>query len=551
MAAHSHNIAAHLPAMAAHQPDALAVVVQQYNAKDQSFHYEELTAARLEEESNRVARGLRGIGIVEGTRTVLMVKPSIEFFVLTFALFKAGAVPVMVDPGMGIKNLKTCLAEAAPEAFIGIPKAQVARVLFGWAKKSLRINVTVGRKLFWGGTTYKKINADSAAPVMAEVQPETVAAILFTSGSTGIPKGVVYTHAIFNAQVDSLRDNYGIEPGERDLSTFPLFALFGPALGMASVVPDMDASKPITARPENLFAAMNDYETTNLFASPALIEKIGRYGEEFNQEIPSVRRVISAGAPADPDSIARCAKALREGVSILPSYGATESLPVASITHQELINDTKHATEEGKGLCIGRPLGGLDVRVIRIDDGPIAEWTADLDVGPGVIGEICVSGPIVTREYYQRPESTALAKIPVPNSDNFYHRMGDVGYYDDQGRLWFCGRKAHRVVTEDKVYFTIPVERVLNTHPDVRRTALVGIERGGEVVPVICVELHPDEPHITFDQITADLKELAAKYDHTQGITEFLRHDGFPMDVRHNAKIFREQLAAWAGTKLA
>lgn len=550
MATTSHNIAAHLPAMAKEQPDALAVVVQKYNPADQSFEYEEMTAEKLEKESNRVARGLQDLGIKEGTRTVLMVTPSIEFFVLTFALFKAGAVPVMVDPGMGIKNLKTCLAEAAPEAFIGITKAHIARVLFGWARKSARIKVTVGRKLFWGGSTYDDVRADSAKPIMAEVQPETVAAILFTSGSTGIPKGVVYTHAIFNAQVDALRDNYGIQPGERDLSTFPLFALFGPALGMASVVPEMDASKPITARPENLFAAMHDYETTNLFASPALIEKIGRYGEEFDQFIPSLKRVISAGAPADPDSIARCAKVLKKGVSILPSYGATESLPVASITHQELINDTKRATDEGKGLCIGKPLGGLDVRVIRIEDGPIAEWTDGLEVEPGVIGEICVAGPIVTREYFQRPESTAHAKITVPGSDTFFHRMGDVGYFDDQGRLWFCGRKAHRVVTNDKTYYTIPVERVCNTQPDVRRTALVGVKRGGVVIPVLCVELHPDEDHIAFEQIVADLKAITDKYDHTQGIASFLCHDGFPMDVRHNAKIFREQLAAWAGKKL-
>ncbi len=144
-----------------------------------------------------------------------------------------------------------------------------------------------------------------------------------------------------------------------------------------------------------------------------------------------------------------------------------------------------------------------------------------------------------------------LADATTSAARGLSQRVAEANVDDDHGRLWFCGRKAHRVVTEDKTYFTIPVERVLNTHPDVRRTALVGIKRGGEVIPVICVELHPDEPHITIDQITADLKELAAKYDHTQGITEFLRHDGFPMDVRHNAKIFREQLAAWAGTKLA
>ncbi|MFP6584299.1 MAG: fatty acid CoA ligase family protein [Candidatus Hydrogenedentota bacterium] len=547
MADSSANIAAHLPIMAAAQPDALAVVVQKYASKHPTYLYDEMTAARLEEESNRVAHGLRRLGISEGTRTVLMVKPSIEFFVLTFALFKVGAIPVMVDPGMGIKNLKTCLAEAEPEAFIGIPKAHVARLLFGWGRESIRINVTVGHRLFWGGETYTGIRSESSEPVMASVDADAMAAVLFTSGSTGIPKGVVYTHALFNAQVDSLRDNYGIEPGERDLATFPLFALFGPALGMASIVPDMDASKPITADPANLFAAMHDYDTTNLFASPALIEKIGRYGESCNMPIPSLRRVISAGAPADPDSLARCATLLRDGVSIIPSYGATEALPVASIAHQELIAETKIRTEEGNGLCIGRANGGLDVRIIRIDDEAIETWNDSLEVEPGVIGEICVSGPIVTGEYFERPESTKLAKIVVLDSDTFYHRMGDLGHLDDQGRIWFCGRKAHRVVCGGTTYFTIPVERVYNVHPDVRRTALVGIDSGGETIPVLCVELKENVDSQCFDEIVADLNRITEKYDHTRGITTFLRHDGFPMDVRHNAKIFREKLAIWAG----
>jgi olefin beta-lactone synthetase len=545
MAEFNHNIAAHLPKMARKQPDALAVVVQHAEGGGAIYRYEELTALELEEESNRLAHGLLDMGVGSGTRAVLMVKPSLEFFALTFALFKVGAIPVMVDPGMGIKNLKTCLAEAAPEAFIGITKAHVARVLFGWGKDSISKKVTVGPKLFWGGERYTKIRSTDKSPVMKHVSAETMAAILFTSGSTGIPKGVVYSHAIFNGQVDSLRDNYGIIPGELDLGTFPLFALFGPALGMASVIPDMDASKPITCNPKYLVDAMQAYKTTNMFASPALIEKVGRYGESENVQLSSLKRVISAGAPADPDSLARFAQMLGNDVSVMPSYGATEALPIASITHQVLIQDTKPLTEEGKGLCIGHALGGIDVKIIEIDDGPIDEWSSAIEVPTGTIGEICVSGNIVAREYYKRAESTALAKIQLPGSEDFFHRMGDVGYLDEQGRIWFCGRKAHRVVTVDKTYFTIPCERVFNTLDGVKRTALVDVN--GKTV--MCVEV--DEEGQFNPSLVYALTEIAESFEHTKGIDIFLHHPGFPMDVRHNAKIYREKLSVWAAGQLS
>jgi acyl-CoA synthetase (AMP-forming)/AMP-acid ligase II len=550
----SNNIAAHLPAMAAAQPETLAVAIQGCSAATQIYVYKELTAQELEEESNRLAHGLQKLGITQNSRVVLMVKPSIEFFVLTFALFKVGAIPIMIDPGMGIKNLKSCLAEAEPEAFVGITKAHIARLLLGWGRATIHINVNVGPPIPLCGPTYKSIRSEDTSPAMASVDPDDLAAILFTSGSTGIAKGVEYTHAIFNGQVESLRDNFGITPGERDLATFPLFALFGPALGMASIVPEMDASKPITANPAHIIAAIHDYECTNLFASPALIEIVGRYGEANNTQLPSLKRVISAGAPADPDFLARFAALLDESVSILPSYGATEALPVASITHQELIADTKELTESGKGLCIGPALDGINVRIIRITDDPVQTWSDDIEVTPGVIGEICVSGKIVTRTYFKRPESTTLAKILIPESDSFYHRMGDLGYFDDQNRIWFCGRKNHRVQTPDRVWYTIPCERVFNVHPQVKRTALVGVERGGEVVPVICVEVEfkadYDEDKSGFAPLADQLTGLANEFDHTKGIKTFLQHPGFPMDVRHNAKIFREKLALWVKKEL-
>ena len=475
------NVAAFLADLARSQPDALAVAVSHGRNPDGSARYAELTALELHRRSDRIAHALVGVGIGPGVRTVLMVEPSLDFFSLTFAMLKVGAIPVMVDPGMGIKNLGECLGEAEPEAFIGVPKAQAARVVLGWAKQTVRTNVTVGRRFFWGGHTLSKLEANAPRDPFPILQPdpEQTAAILFTSGSTGVPKGVVTPFRVFAAQVKALREVYGIQPGERDLATFPLFALFGPALGMASVVPDMDASRPAEADPERLYEAFRDYECTNLFASPALIDKLGCYCVDQGLQLTSLRRAISAGAPASNPALERFQQCLPDGVDVLTSYGATESLPVSLLGSREILRETRRLTDQGGGVCVGRPTPGMEVRIVPIHDEPIESWTEDLPLPQGEIGEIVVRGAVVTPSYYKRPQATKLAKIPTVQGDA-WHRMGDVGYFDEQGRLWMCGRKGHRVDAETGTMYTIQCEAVFNTHPAVRRSALVGVTRKSE-----------------------------------------------------------------------
>ena len=291
----SANVAAHLPAMARLQPDTPAIFIPLSNGQ-QPTRYDQYTFAELDRESSRMAHALESIGIRRGVRTVLMVPPGFEFFALTFALFKVGAIPVLVDPGMGVKNLKVCLGEAQPQAFIGIPKAHLARVLLGWGKPTVDILLTVGRRLFWGGSTLAKLLAsvpDDNHYETLQTEKDDTAAILFTSGSTGVPKGAVYSHGNFSAQVELMRQVYGIRPGEIDLPTFPLFALFAPALGMTSVVPEMDFTRPADVDPSKIIAAIEKFQITTMFGSPALINRVGRYGEAQGIKLPSLKRAIS------------------------------------------------------------------------------------------------------------------------------------------------------------------------------------------------------------------------------------------------------------------
>ncbi len=528
------NISSLITELAALMPDRTAVID---GARTISFK-------ELDEEINLLAAGLARAGVKPGMRAALMVPPSIEFAALTFALLRTGAVTVLIDPGIGAASMGTCLGEAKPEAFIGVPKAQAARLLLGWGKESLKLFVTVGPRLFWGGYTLKEIERIGArGGSHTHTSPDGTAAILFTSGSTGAPKGAVYTHAMFAAQAAMLKTYFHIEPGSYSVPTFPLFALFDVALGLTIVLPKMDFTRPAAVKPEMLSGLINEYKAEQLFGSPALLETLGRYGETHGTELPSLKRVISCGAPVSREVIARIDKMVPPGTQIYTPYGATEALPTACISGGELAA----LPVSGPGVCVGKTWEGMESFIIKISDEPITDWDESLLLPAGEIGEIAVRGPVVSPEYFGREAGTALAKIHGPGGE-LYHRMGDTGWKDAEGRLWFCGRKSHRVTTPEGTLFTIPCEAVFNAHPKVRRTALVGVGPAGYQAPVLCVELKKGARYN--NALTAELLELGGAQEITKGIRTILYHPGFPVDIRHNAKISREKLAEWAAAKL-
>jgi len=287
-----------------------------------------------------------------------------------------------------------------------------------------------------------------------------------------------------------------------------------------------------------------------MFGSPALLDVLGRWGEANGLRLPSLKRVISAGAPVGIDVIRRITRMLEPGVQVFTPYGATEALPVTSIGSDEILSETYRATAEGQGVCVGRPCAGLEVRIVKITDEPITVWCDSLSLSDGETGEIVVRGNGVTREYYNRSESNALAKI-ADGTKGHFHRMGDLGYMDTKGRLWFCGRKSQRVITGSGVYFTVPCEAVFNAHPGVRRTALVPVVMDGKTTPALCVQLERELKAPERRRVEHELLELAAKYHHTRAIEKILFCSEFPVDPRHNAKIGRDKLALVAQRRLA
>jgi olefin beta-lactone synthetase len=553
MVSTDNNVIAHLKHMAEAKPNKIAIYEPEKKEPNGRYTYRHCTYNSLNQNSDVIAKGLKAEGIAAGTKTVLMVSPSIAFFTLVFALFKVKAIPILIDPGMGLKNLKQCLKESAPGAFIGTLKAHVARVILGWERGRFKHIVTVGPKTPFCRKTLNQIKKQGEKFGSEEshaLSPTDLAAIIFTSGSTGTPKGAIFTHRNFSALIDALKNTYDLKEAEVDLCTFPLFGLIAPALDMVSVIPVMDFTRPAKVDPEHIYHTIDQFGVTNLFGSPALIRRITPAGLSKDIKLNSLRRVISAGAPVPVKTIRDFSKLLKETAQIFTPYGATEALPVTSIGSHEILKEALIPNQKERGICVGKPVDGTDVAIIRISDDPIAFWNSDLMLKNGEIGEITVSGPQVTERYLNREVADRLNKITNPKTGQIFHRMGDLGYYDKYGRIWFCGRKSQRIITSTETLYTVPIEVVFNRHPAVFRSALVGIPFKEKQKPVVIIETEKPLNGKRQLKLKNELLELALTSNLSKSIDLILFHHNFPVDIRHNAKINREKLGKWAAGKI-
>jgi acyl-CoA synthetase (AMP-forming)/AMP-acid ligase II len=517
--------------------------------KDGVYRYSNLSFSELENLTNAYASLLNSNDVKYNSRVLMMVKPGLEFAAAIFAVYRIGAVPILIDPGMGFKNLRGCIRQTEPEAMIAISPAHWARKLFKKDFTSCRAYFSLGK--FAPSDCIRLESAATPGDVRSgkrfsydgyQTTLDDTAAIVFTTGSTGPPKGVVYTHRTFKKQVDIIRNVYGAGPEHVDMSAFPLFALFAVVLGMPSIIPEMDFTRPAYVNPVNIIQAVKQNNVSFSFGSPALWRTVCKYCIAENIKLPTLKKVLMAGAPVTED-LHRMLKHIiaPDGETLVP-YGATEALPIANFTGSEMLTETAQDSALGKGYCVGYPNPGIEIKVIKSTDSDIEAWNDELLLPQGKIGEIVVKGDVVKKEYFNRPEHNTASEIK--NSDGTkWHRMGDVGYFDSKGRLWFCGRKNHRVITSNKIYYPVCVEAIFNQHPDIYRTALVS---DGTDKPVLFAEPMPGKwsQGISAEkQLIMELMERGKEHPISADIEKIILRQHFPVDIRHNAKIFREKLS--------
>jgi olefin beta-lactone synthetase len=511
--------------------------------------YRHLTFLQLEELSSKYARAFSESGIKKGSRVLLGVKPGAELCALTFALFKLGAVPVFIDPGMGKKHLLNCVEQAKADALVALPAVFIFKLFNGKSFEGVKIKWSLGFCPVLGVKNLKTVSFQEKFYPACHMEEDELAALLFTSGSTGPAKGVVYTCKIFNFQLDIIKEQYAVTSDDMDMSVFPLFALFAVCMGMSTVIPDMDTSKPAAADPVKILQIMEEQDVSFSFGSPAFWKVMANYCEEHNRKLNSVRCLVMAGCSVEPELHRRFLKnILNEDAEIYVPYGATESLPLTSMKGSDVLAFSAERSEAGEGTCVGKPMSPeYDIKIIKISDDVIGEWSEDLCLPAGQVGEIVNSGPITTHEYYNNVEGTKKSKIHA--EDRIWHRMGDLGYFDEQGYLWFCGRKNERVEINDQLLCTDKIENVLNLHKDVKRSALVSLTEKEAALIVEPETLDLLECEQKQSLSIKEFSELLSERMPTVKIKKFLFKENFPVDVRHNAKIKRDLLRDWAQDK--
>ncbi|MFT4624691.1 MAG: acyl-CoA synthetase (AMP-forming)/AMP-acid ligase II [Myxococcota bacterium] len=542
-----HNVADYLREHVRDRPETAALMFPAPGYRTSAPTWDTWTFRELDDASDAYARGFTAQGIRRGDRTVLLLKPSLEFYGVVFALFKLGAVPVLVDPGMGLKAVLSCIERTQPRAMIAMSLVHAVGTFMRRPFAACEVRITAGSRWWWGGATLAGCRVDGDPVEVARLGPKDDHAIVFTSGSTGPAKGVALKCGMFLAEVEALREMLGFEPGMKDVQAFAAFAIFDICLGMTSIIPSMDLSKPATAKPEDIVAAILANEPEAAFGSPIVWQNTTRYCIANDIRLPSLVTTMTVGAPIPAYLHHRFRKILAEGREVFTPYGATEGLPVSWIGTDEILADTWAKTAKGAGTCVGRIAPFVDVRIVSITDAPIPTWGDAVELTAGEVGEIVVCGPQISEEYKDAPEANRAAKIA--DGERQWHRMGDLGYRDEQGRLWFCGRKKHRLQTANGMVPAVPVEGVFNEHADVFRTALVGVGRSGSEVPVLCVEL---EPGAAWSQeLEGALVALGVDTPYAGLVKRFLHNPAFPTDARHNSKIRREDLKPWAESKCA
>lgn len=488
-----------------------------------------------------LAAALADRGVRPGDRVALLVEPGADLATCLYACWRLGAVVVVADAGLGARGITHALKSAAPDHLIAIPKALAAARALRWPGRPIAVGDLSPAALKAAGadtTVAQLIAAGASLPPPAEPGPDAEAAVVFTSGATGPSKGVVYRHRQIEAQRDALRRTYDITPDDRLVAAFAPFALFGPLLGITSVVPDMDVTSPGTLKASAMAQAAVAIDATLVFASPAALVSVLTGADELStaqrDPLRRVRLLLSAGAPV-PAELLRAFGSLFPNAEPHTPYGMTEALPVADISLAQI-----DAAGTGNGVCVGQPISGVEVAISPLDGA--GEATGALTRSADVTGEVCVRAAHV-KDRYDRLWATEAAGSRNPG----WHRSGDVGHLDADGRLWIEGRLVHIITTADGVVTPVAIERRVETLAEVAMAAAVGVGPAGTQQVVVVIAPSDGDRHrgLASQDLTDTVRHLL-----DVEVAAVLQTPSLPVDIRHNSKIDRAAIATWAGEVL-
>ncbi len=502
------NLAELLDQQAAQRPEQTALIDGRCESE------REISYGRLQELTLATAAHLKQVGITSGSRVLVLVPMRSELYVTLAALWRLGAVALFLDPSAGREHIAQCCAQAKPDALIGVPKAR-------WLSLICPALRRVTCKLYWGSQLRWGVQPSGSIPIV-EVPADQPAILTFTSGSTGEPKGAIRTHAVLRAQYKALTHAIALEPGERDLATMPIIALVNLAAGLTTLIPDADLRRPGFIKPGPVLKQIKRFQPTRCEASPAFLRVLCEEAERRGEPLSGFSKIYTGGAPVFPRNLRLYARSfVNASVNVL--FGSTEAEPISHISLDEIAEADLAQMRAGNGLLVGAVSPETRLRIIRDQWGESlgllsTDAWADMALPVGEIGEIVVSGDHVVPGYLNG-QGDAENKIRVDGT--IWHRTGDAGYLDSEGRLWLMGRCSAKFEVDGQTIYPFSVECAAAEHFNVPIAGCLKQDTGYILaIPTL--------------SNTAIDDHFAPQLPRPENILQ-LKH--IPVDKRHNAKI--------------
>ena len=517
-------------------------IVFPVKVRGKNIEYGSISFRELDEQSSYLAGYLKSRGMKKGDRAVVMLPTSLMLYIVITALIKLGVAIVFIDQWLGLKQIENSCKISKPKAFIGNIKANFLR-LYSKTFREVPIKLMIRKRGLAGLEYIKKLTRDTRKITEIEqYQPDSPMIVRFTTGNTGVPKGVKRTYAYVCTQLEAMSDFWRIKENDIDMPTWPLNVLYNLVKGATTIVPLVSYGRANKVDPALLVRQIQDCNVTTASGSPFYWFRIIEYCKEKNIKLDNIRLIFIGGGPVSLKLIYSFPDVFPNAKAFIV-YGSTEVFPLSWIDMQEIRECTGDLTRNGRGICVGRPHPGLSVKIIKPIDGPVKlgkDGWKNLEIQQGSIGEIIVSGPHVATQYYGDNGEIFLYNKIVDNEKKIWHRMGDIGYLDEDGRIWLAGRKNNIYSLENKMFYPLMIECMIDTLPEISKSALVKFSHHNknEIQALLVVE--PANKKILKDRKSRVylrnkiISICRSKNFHIDAVV-FMKK--IPLDPRHNTKV--------------